>query len=467
MSDKNNDQDNLDNLDDLHSEGVDPSFDDYESELEDLESEEESEVEDDEDALEFEDEEESTEANEEVSDEKPVKSKKSSIAPLAIIGVAVAAFSGIGYFVIYPTMFGQQQVVQAPVTPAPMEQHQVAPENKIMEEPVSLAQNVEEATDNSDFVVDLNPVKSNELVVDLNSTEIPRESNDVGQLSVTESNGELMINESVVSTTHEQTFEVQNTAIVEDSESEIEHVASPQVSYVSDPELVDKINSLTSTMESILAQNNSINVQPEIKYVETIVEVEKKIKRITNAEFEKLTSGRERLKGYQVIKTSKDGTMSIVKTVRPGKTRVSVFFKGEKMHVSGKGVQEITGIYDHGHLALVGNKWFMDEVYVKAPVVKKKKTTKTQVKTPSIKKKESNKDVVVVTPIKEESKILETAVGWVLNGIYNNSYLIETPTGEWLTKSNGDKLDGLGQIKGIDKNSNLIVGDYLVLLQKD
>ncbi|WP_137297166.1 hypothetical protein [Psychromonas sp. SP041] len=212
-----------------------------------------------------------------------------------------------------------------------------------------------------------------------------------------------------------------------------------------------------------------------------VVEVEKELPRLSFSEKKSLIKNRSRIPGYSVISTSVEGDMSIVRSVKYGKERISVFFKGEKMIVSGKGVLNVQEIKDSGHLALVGNRYFMDDTYIPYIASSDKKTShkkeskkeskkevakKEHKKAPMLKKKPEQKSQVVTGSIAKPIAFKSFARGWKLNGVYPDGFLIESPTGEWITKVVGESIPEMGIVQGLDDSGNLIVDKFLIKLVK-
>lgn len=186
-----------------------------------------------------------------------------------------------------------------------------------------------------------------------------------------------------------------------------------------------------------------------------------KTARLSPQQVDVLLEGRTRLKGFKVVNATADGTMSVV--VTPSK-RVQVYFAGERFSVRGAGKMSVKSIHDNGHLLLVGSKYFIDDEYeplpVRRTVVKK---AKPQPKPVAVKKVQSKEQIASENFGRQPTINGKTkALGWSLNGSYVDGYLIQNPSGKWLTVKVGSKLEGLGMIEGADKFGNLIVGKFFI-----
>ncbi len=208
---------------------------------------------------------------------------------------------------------------------------------------------------------------------------------------------------------------------------------------------------------------------------------EKGIVRLTSEEKAKLISGKTRLKGFRVINISYDGKMSIVKTPS---NRINIYYPGEVFSVRNTGVIAVNSIEDNGFLVLAGDKWFIDEVYesrdTSSDAKNSKSPAKAKVSSPAKSSKEKVKEKAkeksegaVIKPYKPTGPVVPAPViqskyvsGWVMNAVYPDGFLLQSPTGEWLTFAVGDSISGIGTVHGINSDGDLIVGSKIIKMIK-
>lgn len=177
-------------------------------------------------------------------------------------------------------------------------------------------------------------------------------------------------------------------------------------------------------------------------------------------------NGLTRLKGFHVTNSTDDGTMSIVETPSG---RVNVYFEGEKFNLDGK-THHVTGIVDGGRVVLVDNGFFIDEIREARPATparapqRESVATTTQIpqaaQTPQYSPPSSPQ-----APVMPDNGVVMTprsAPGWNLNANMNQGFLVKNPRGEFKMVRQGDVLDGLGVVDGLDSNGFLRVGIYKI-----
>lgn len=157
---------------------------------------------------------------------------------------------------------------------------------------------------------------------------------------------------------------------------------------------------------------------------------------------EAFLEGRERLKGFQVINATEDGSMSVVKTPTGN---VNVYFKGEKFRALGR-TQTVSGIEEKGAVVLVGDKHFIDGELEALPKPAPKRAA------PQAK---ASKNQAPANP--------KVAEGWRVGGSTGQGYLLRHPNGEFSLVKAGDRVEGLGVVGSTDDRGNLRVGDSIVL----
>lgn len=57
---------------------------------------------------------------------------------------------------------------------------------------------------------------------------------------------------------------------------------------------------------------------------------------------------------------------------------------------------------------------------------------------------------------------LSPPAGWTFHGIYSYGYLLKDPIGNWIKLKDGDFVEGLGAVHGVNKNRHLIIGGYIL-----
>lgn len=213
----------------------------------------------------------------------------------------------------------------------------------------------------------------------------------------------------------------------------------------------------------------------------------KNLKVVDHKKLKELLKDRKRLPGFQVINSSEDHEISIV---RSPSGRISAFFESERFYVDGK-THFVTGIYNSGSVILVDKEYFIDGTYVR-PAPKKAKQTTQEVKKAPKKKvvskssspaKVKAKKVKAVDlskqgqPVAEKKDVTTFKVdppsltsgdmptdGWSFHGIFDGGYLLNNPNGDWIIVRNGQLVEGLGQVAGVDQYRQILIGKYLIPL---
>lgn len=210
----------------------------------------------------------------------------------------------------------------------------------------------------------------------------------------------------------------------------------------------------------------------------------------TDEQYNQFTADRVRMQGFKVIKTSRDGTVSIVKT---HSNDIIALFEGEWLKYKGASFRVEKVGFD-GHLLHLGSKYFIDGEMDKLTAWtwknKNPKAIKKAVKSPapatkpaaSSQKSEKTSNEVAVTPtarpnsvkevpyqtttsiitVKEVTNKKKVAKGWSVVALVGDSYLISTPEKQFVKVKQGDELKGLGKVKGIDENNNLVIGNSII-----
>jgi hypothetical protein len=498
--DPNKDLENLDNLDSITELGEEEKWD---SELEDNydDSSGNDDDDDDDDIVEFEEDDSSDEdsSDEKSKSVKKSKSGKKSIIPLALAGTFALGMAG---FVVVsntgvlsdpnPVSVAVASVNKNTVdkTPVLVETGNFAKtpvfEDPVIEDPVidivannimpekqdfDLSNNI--TTQIIDFNIDGENLNKDESAFVINNTPFIEGAIDQpSEISVSDSNtGVQLLPESVNNSG-------ENHVVVNNKHQNVESLTlSESSNSVKNSELISLLTAMSGELNDLKGQVGSLNSEINTFKEDNVVDGNI-VERISNAEKFMITSGRERLKGFRVINTSEDGLMSIVEIYKKPYNRISVFFKGEKIILKGKGVFSIRSIHDSGYLALVNDKWYIDDILdpiiefekpklkpvPKKPIENKNNKKDNVTITSTIK---DNSDVVIVRAAKKDDRVYQIAEGWLLNAIYNEQFLLQTPSGKWVTKTTGDKLEHLGLVNGLNKEGDLIVGEYLIKLAEN
>ena len=173
-----------------------------------------------------------------------------------------------------------------------------------------------------------------------------------------------------------------------------------------------------------------------------------------------LTEGRTRIPGLQVVNTTPNGDMSIVKKLANG--RVFTMFKGEKIGTV-KGNFPITAVLEGGSLLLLGDKYYIDTV------AEEWSSSRTSAKPdpkpePEVKRAPVKREALS----KPEAKVKQTPVAqcrkFTLNAVYDagKSFGVVSSSGDFNSYKVGDNMPGVGVVKGLDGSGNLNAGDCVI-----
>ncbi|WP_425263648.1 hypothetical protein [Vibrio owensii] len=466
-------ENDLDNELNLDGSGTDESQLDYDQEeellLDDDEEEQDGESEEDE-VVELDDDDDSDEA----AAAMPMKTKL-MLGGLSLLGVGLVGFVGA-------TKFGfiggnQAQDVQWD-QPAPLpETTQVVAEPDVAElipqpepAPIPVADK---------FAQELGgETPSNELATNDAVTLENQNTSDILNISNVEVGKEAkaQIQKIAAAEVEAQISEVEGAVadIEKKQEASTKKVDNVAKSLVAVKQEVANIRGLVSTkgdvdLSGVASKTELQKAFEQIHNIYTEVDDLKDAKayRLSAKEVDVLIDGRKRLKGFKVVNVTADGTMSVV--VTPSK-RVQVYFEGERFSARGVGKLQVSAIKDNGHLLLVGNKYFIDDEYEALPVkaVTKPKAKPVVVKKPVVEKPRAKEHIASDNFGKQQTiNGKAKALGWSLNGSYVDGFLVQTPSGKWLTVKIGSKLEGLGMIEGTDRAGNLIVGSHFIEKAQD
>ncbi|WP_415912588.1 hypothetical protein [Neptuniibacter sp. QD37_11] len=267
------------------------------------------------------------------------------------------------------------------------------------------------------------------------------------------------------------------TEVMKENQQQID-LSSIEMPKVEIPNLSDDIDNVEKSVitgqrnnkNAIIAAINGLKskiagVEAKMAEKPTVANMSQVSEAKPTSEFKHLLGSRKQLPGFNVIATSTDGEMSIVKS---STGRVNVFFIGEKLRLHG-GTTEIVGVYNEGNLVLVGSKWYIDtsRIPAKQRTYKKERTSK-----PMKAKVENVRDQHgATTPVKLEkvgstqqrySQLVKVIDGWTLNGGNENYFIVKNPAGDFVKVELGAEIDGLGTVEGLDVNSDLRVGNNII-----
>lgn len=463
MKDENKD------LDDVLHDSLDDDLDDLDS----VDDYQDPDAYDDEDEDEDEDDIDSEEEDEE--DDEP---KKGGIAGKVLLGVGALGLVAAGGFVALQTgviggSSSNDSIMGAsdPIgDPLPIDE---GSSNAMIMEPSTEDEGLlflddetsaSEATNNADESALVSgtqetPVSTQLNIANTEATPSPINEEELIKKAVDKANNEII-------NSKELTEAIKQSSLTEDQVQKIAlSVAKNQISKISIPESNVDLSDIDAVSSQTL-ESKLLDMKKDI-----LEEIAKENQRLTKKEVDKVLDGRTRLKGFVVINKSTDGKMAIVKT--PMK-RINVYYKGERFMTEGRWVK-VSGIEDSGHIVLVEDKYYIDEVEEK-PVVKKStskaKAKKKPVKPKEVKKKETVKTKVNPENVESRQYRAETingkkvAIGYSKNGEYGSGYLVKTSSGDWTTVTKGSIIEGLGKVIGVDIDQNLIVGEYIILNDK-
>jgi len=192
------------------------------------------------------------------------------------------------------------------------------------------------------------------------------------------------------------------------------------------------------------------NTQPVAQQSATPGAVVPKVEAKPAEQAQPLAQGRERVADFQVIDSTSNGQMVIIKKASSG--RVFTVFKGEVLVIGGKRltVQSIEG---NGSVVLLGDKLFIDKTLAARPAA--------QARAPQA----SAKAQSTTRPVARQSTVRE-AKGFTLNAVYDSdsSFGVVDNKGNFKSYRVGETVPELGgaKVQGLDANGNLKVGDYLI-----
>lgn len=167
-----------------------------------------------------------------------------------------------------------------------------------------------------------------------------------------------------------------------------------------------------------------------------------------------VTDGRNRLAGLQVIDTSQNGEMSIIKKASNG--RIFTLYPNEIINWGGNR-QKVTGIEKEGSIVLVGEKFFIDKVLEEAKAEPKPAEAKP---VREVVQRQAKRAPVAPAPAEKPA----SAQGFSLNAVYdsNRAFGVVNDKGEFKSYKIGDTIEKLGKVTGLTPSGDLQVGDTVI-----
>jgi polyhydroxyalkanoate synthesis regulator phasin len=161
--------------------------------------------------------------------------------------------------------------------------------------------------------------------------------------------------------------------------------------------------------------------------------------------------GRKRVGGLLVTDVSRSGEMSVIK--RPSTNRVFTLFTGEVLNLP-QGRQVVGEVLEQGNVVLLGTDYFIDRTLDPIPTAKPRPTKSTAAKKSAPAEPRQPK-------APDEPKVIS---GYSLNAIYDaeKSFGIINSKGDFEAVTKGQSIKGLGTVKGLDSQGNLLVGDGVI-----
>ena len=172
--------------------------------------------------------------------------------------------------------------------------------------------------------------------------------------------------------------------------------------------------------------------------------------------------GRERIRGLQVVDSTASGHMVVVKKASNG--RVFTMFEGERINTP-TGQLRVNAVLDNGKLLLIGDKYYLDTVVEDYPGVKRAPAKPKP--EPETKKVAESKREAPAKPVEDKPKVAKISVlkNYTLNAVYgenNKSFGVVTNSGDFKTFKEGDKIEGVGVVEGLDADGNLKAGNFVI-----
>jgi hypothetical protein len=470
MSDKELNNDFDDNLDDLIDDSIldDPSMDleddglmmsaDDEDDV-DLSSHDDDEIDEEED-----DEDEEDDSEDEVSQET------GGVVKLVAAGaIGLVLFSFAGYNMLKQNGFvGQPEQMITPQTSASFEpymqpQNQAAPVVMGAQEGINLSA--------SSSAVDLSASSDASLIL-----EDAKPSNAISIDSPGPVGGfdTATLRSIIAEELDKQSGE--DKIWIEESAKRSVNLTSPSTSV------------LMAKLEALTLKLAEVNAALEKQLSKSLSQKSALPERLSTKEVSALTKNRYRIPGFQVLTASQDYSTAIVKS---STGRIMAFFAGEKFTI-GSQKYTVSAVHDNGHLLLIGDKHYIDGVIIEPPKAVKKSTAQAKPKPekPAPKAEEKTADVTPTKVAPSEPSVrrkpdaiaaqkLEAPIkvrnvfgdespttGWSFHGIFDDGYLLNTPSGDWVILTNGQFVEGIGRVSGVDSSRQLVIGAHIIPLSR-
>lgn len=225
---------------------------------------------------------------------------------------------------------------------------------------------------------------------------------------------------------------------------------------------VMRLDASSKSMAADIAQIKAeLAKHDEPAKVETAVQTTSSVNGASTGATVQVVAGRQRIPDLQVIETSQNGEMSIVKKGSNG--RVFTLFKGETINWGGN-KKQVTGIEKDGSIVHVGDNFYIDKVLEspKAPV--KATEPSAEPRKSSVEPRKSSSEVRKA-PVKEaKAAVTRSAAGYTLNAVYegSNAFGIVNNKNEFKTYKIGEQVDNLGAVVGLNEDGDLKVGNTVI-----
>lgn len=274
------------------------------------------------------------------------------------------------------------------------------------------------------------------------------------------------------------------SVVLANTENSVE--VTQQETSADSQDMVAVLNSIKAELENIKREQKAVhelvvkNKVLDSKSGEKTATLQKSSSSSSLSPRERLVLGRSRLPGFQVVQPSSDQKMSIVRVAKQTGDNIIVLYQGESFRSSQAGLVKVKSILENGSLIFVGDKWFIDDLMEKAKVVNKPKASKASSSrsSSSVASQSSSSSMpgmIISTQrptvpshqygSQQSASATASAVnasGWSLNVVYNDVYIVTSPSGDPIQVKKGESLKGLGVVMGINGSGDLMVGNYLI-----
>jgi hypothetical protein len=218
---------------------------------------------------------------------------------------------------------------------------------------------------------------------------------------------------------------------------------------------VMRLDASSKSMAADIAQIKAELAKRDVPVkVEAVAQVATSATGVSTGAAAPAVAGRQRIPDLQVIETSQNGEMSIVKKASNG--RVFTLFKGETINWGGN-KKQVTGIEKEGNIVHVGDNFYIDKVL---------ESPKAAVKAaePAAETRKASAEVRKAPAREAKAAAPRSAAGYTLNAVYegNNAFGIVNSKNEFKTYKIGEQVDNLGAVVGLNEDGDLKVGNTVI-----